>query len=244
LVGRYYDPSTGQFLSIDPLVDETGQPYAYTGDDPVNGVDPLGLIGQGNTQLAKQVEAEDAAGDVGANKPIIDIAGDVAGDLAGVAENPINFLGEAANFVIQTTPQGQVADAFSRATGLTVGGCVGGGAGAGLGASANLCYVVTPSGQSGFTVSAGIGGRSPGGGFLVGPLISNAQNVHDLTGPFAYGEGSVGPDLFSGGGQGAIGQNPCGRTIWTGEFGWAPGGPLPFSFGGGIENTRTFGDLG
>jgi hypothetical protein len=23
--------------------DETGQPYAYTGDDPVNGVDPLGL---------------------------------------------------------------------------------------------------------------------------------------------------------------------------------------------------------
>jgi hypothetical protein len=25
------------------MVDETGQPYAYTGDDPVNGVDPLGL---------------------------------------------------------------------------------------------------------------------------------------------------------------------------------------------------------
>jgi hypothetical protein len=24
---------------------ETGQPYAYTGDDPVNGVDPLGLLG-------------------------------------------------------------------------------------------------------------------------------------------------------------------------------------------------------
>ena len=28
---------------MDPLVDETGQPYAYTGDDPVNGTDPLGL---------------------------------------------------------------------------------------------------------------------------------------------------------------------------------------------------------
>ena len=25
------------------MVEETGQPYAYTGDDPVNGVDPLGL---------------------------------------------------------------------------------------------------------------------------------------------------------------------------------------------------------
>ncbi len=34
---------TGQFLSVDPLVDETGQPYAYTGDDPVDGVDPMGL---------------------------------------------------------------------------------------------------------------------------------------------------------------------------------------------------------
>jgi hypothetical protein len=30
-------------VSVDPLVDVTGLPYAYTGDDPVNGVDPLGL---------------------------------------------------------------------------------------------------------------------------------------------------------------------------------------------------------
>jgi RHS repeat-associated protein len=44
LIGRYYDPTTGQFLSVDPLVDETGQPYAYTGDDPVNMVDSLGTI--------------------------------------------------------------------------------------------------------------------------------------------------------------------------------------------------------
>jgi hypothetical protein len=43
LVGRYYDPATGQFLNVDPDVAQTGQPYAYTGDDPVNGVDPLGL---------------------------------------------------------------------------------------------------------------------------------------------------------------------------------------------------------
>ncbi len=34
LVGRYYDPATDQFLSVDPDVAETGQPYAYTGDDP------------------------------------------------------------------------------------------------------------------------------------------------------------------------------------------------------------------
>jgi uncharacterized protein RhaS with RHS repeats len=42
-INRYYDPATGQFLSVDPDVAQTDQPYAYTGDDPVNGVDPLGL---------------------------------------------------------------------------------------------------------------------------------------------------------------------------------------------------------
>ena len=43
LVHRYYDPSTGQFLSVDPLVDQTGTPYAYTGGDPVNLEDPGGM---------------------------------------------------------------------------------------------------------------------------------------------------------------------------------------------------------
>jgi len=43
LVHRYYDPTTDQFLSIDPRVTSTGQPYAFTGDDPLNATDPLGL---------------------------------------------------------------------------------------------------------------------------------------------------------------------------------------------------------
>ena len=43
LIGRYYDPGTGQFPSVDPLVDETGQPYGYTGGDPLNGSDPSGM---------------------------------------------------------------------------------------------------------------------------------------------------------------------------------------------------------
>jgi hypothetical protein len=44
LVDRYYDPATDQFLSVDPLVAETGQPYAFTGDDPVNATDSLGNV--------------------------------------------------------------------------------------------------------------------------------------------------------------------------------------------------------
>jgi len=45
LINRYYDPATDQFLSVDPLVERTGEPYAFTGDDPLNATDPLGLKG-------------------------------------------------------------------------------------------------------------------------------------------------------------------------------------------------------
>jgi RHS repeat-associated protein len=43
LINRYYDPATDQFLSIDPDVAETNQPYVFTNDDPLNATDPLGL---------------------------------------------------------------------------------------------------------------------------------------------------------------------------------------------------------
>jgi RHS repeat-associated protein len=45
LRARIYDPTTGQFLSRDPAVAMTRQPYGYVGGDPVNGVDPSGLWG-------------------------------------------------------------------------------------------------------------------------------------------------------------------------------------------------------
>lgn len=42
LRARYYDPATEQFLTVDPLVDVTGQPYVCVGGSPLNGVDPNG----------------------------------------------------------------------------------------------------------------------------------------------------------------------------------------------------------
>ncbi len=42
-INRYYDPAAGQFLSVDPAVSITSQPYSYTGGNPVNEADPLGL---------------------------------------------------------------------------------------------------------------------------------------------------------------------------------------------------------
>ncbi len=43
LRNRTYDPSTAQFLSVDPLAMRTRAPYTYAGDNPLNVGDPRGL---------------------------------------------------------------------------------------------------------------------------------------------------------------------------------------------------------
>ena len=43
-MNRYYDPVTGEFVTIDPDVAKTGVSYAYAGEDPTNETDPAGLI--------------------------------------------------------------------------------------------------------------------------------------------------------------------------------------------------------
>jgi RHS repeat-associated protein len=42
LYSRYYNPATGQFLSADPALADTGQPYQYAAADPVDNADPSG----------------------------------------------------------------------------------------------------------------------------------------------------------------------------------------------------------
>lgn len=43
LRARYYDPTTSNFLTLDPLVAATGDPYSYTSGDPIDGSDASGL---------------------------------------------------------------------------------------------------------------------------------------------------------------------------------------------------------
>jgi RHS repeat-associated protein len=62
LINRYYDPATDQFLSIDPDVASTNQPYIFTNDDPLNAEDPLGLKkceGPGAPTEAQLIGCED-----------------------------------------------------------------------------------------------------------------------------------------------------------------------------------------
>ena len=43
LIDRYYDPATGQFVSLDPLVEQTNTPYGYAWYNATNETDPTGL---------------------------------------------------------------------------------------------------------------------------------------------------------------------------------------------------------
>jgi RHS repeat-associated protein len=42
VLARYYDPAAGQFLSEDPALSQTLQPYAYANGNPVSNTDPTG----------------------------------------------------------------------------------------------------------------------------------------------------------------------------------------------------------
>ncbi|HTU78935.1 MAG TPA: phage tail tip lysozyme [Solirubrobacteraceae bacterium] len=44
LRARYYDPTTAQFLTPDPMEETTGEPYTYGGGDPVSNSDPSGQM--------------------------------------------------------------------------------------------------------------------------------------------------------------------------------------------------------
>jgi RHS repeat-associated protein len=61
LRARYYDPQTCQFLSVDPFVGMTGEPYAYTAGDPLNLTDPAGLLGWGDVTGFVQQHAQTIA---------------------------------------------------------------------------------------------------------------------------------------------------------------------------------------
>ena len=43
LINRYYDPAAGQFLSVDPEVGQTQDPYGYAAGNPVGNTDPSGM---------------------------------------------------------------------------------------------------------------------------------------------------------------------------------------------------------
>jgi len=114
VVHRYYDQATEQFLSVDPLVNETGTPYSYTGGDPVNAVDPNGLgwcpLGHVNSNPNSGCRGS------GALQEVSSVAGYVqlGADAAAAAAAPIPILGEVVTPVAAGVSE--VAGAVSTVT--------------------------------------------------------------------------------------------------------------------------------
>jgi RHS repeat-associated protein len=125
LRARYYDPATAQFLSRDPAVMTTREPYAYTRDNPLNAADPTGLYFVG---VEGGASAELGIG-VGAG-------GSCTGDLdigfSGVVPTGSNALTGTCAGAGLGEPQPKGADPF------VLGGGFGGGGGVTISTASNL----------------------------------------------------------------------------------------------------------
>ena len=154
LVGRYYDPGTGQFLSVDPDVAETGQPYAYTGDDPVNAVDPLGTMvneGPGEQIAGNSAACAAAASSLDFKDQVDGILDDEAAYNAVSHGSALPFLekaGLALGMLVPGFDDGPDEDLLSAA------GSAGGGAAADEGTSA-LSFVPGDLFETSISSSAG-----------------------------------------------------------------------------------------
>ncbi len=109
LRAREYDPKTGEFLSVDPLVSVTRTPYAYAGGDPLNRMDPSGLlslgdivggIGEGLEAVGNGlIDAGEAVASAGKYvAPVVDI---VAGAACVVFSDGVCAYAIAGNFIFQ-----------------------------------------------------------------------------------------------------------------------------------------------
>jgi RHS repeat-associated protein len=94
---RWYDPTSGQFLTPDPLYPVTSQRYSYSSDDPVNFVDPTGQFPDPASPDPEDpvIPGENLKGEVG--------AGDQGGNMQGAGAAPAhNFSGSTAKTIIET----------------------------------------------------------------------------------------------------------------------------------------------
>ena len=111
VVGRYYDPATGQFLSVDPKLNQSNEPYEYADGDPVSLTDPDGTIWRywisaGEAEAwGAALEATGKATKIIADNPEVDdVVSLLAAEVSRVAYSVATGLCECASRVQSNYP--------------------------------------------------------------------------------------------------------------------------------------------
>jgi RHS repeat-associated protein len=111
LIGRYYDPATGQFLSVDPKLNQSNEPYEYADGDPVSLTDPDGTIWRywisaGEAEAwGAALEATGKATKIIADNPEVDdVVSLLAAEVSRVAYSVATGLCECASRVQSNYP--------------------------------------------------------------------------------------------------------------------------------------------
>jgi uncharacterized protein RhaS with RHS repeats len=217
-VARYYDPSTGQFLSIDPDVAQTLSPFNYAGDNPVNEIDPMGLA---NVSNYTETECE-----LSGNRWVPKGSAPGVGDCVPVSQTPL--LAQAWN----STGGNVVHWAATH----TIGGCTNAETAGGTWFGGTVCLALV-GGHPAIIVTLAGGGGSPSASGSVGFLVSNATTPQELTKWFATAGASVSPGVVSVGDEFSIGKDNCGQTIWENQVTVGTPSDIPFEFHGGGSYT-------
>jgi RHS repeat-associated protein len=114
LRARYYDPSTGQFITPDPALGASGARYAYAGDSPVNAADPTGLCLLGHDPNGR-CRGSNPANDL----HFVGTTATVTGIVAGVVIISVGTGGVADEVALGATVVGGVATAGGAAIDCT-----------------------------------------------------------------------------------------------------------------------------
>ena len=253
-VHRYYDPTTDQFLTVDPVLAKTGQPYAFAGNNPLNASDPLGLFCWGwcsFSNIATNVSnwTSDAvgwtmsgiSGIVSAIGAAVSAAAAVTSYLEAMAKQAVidEYLGAmAAAHEAAHVASNAVTEVSSHYTGLLqiAGGVASAAALAtGVGALADVAIIGSIETTSAFSVGAGLGAAASDiPGCVKGSGRACAGMVLGLAGG---GIGFAGNLMEAG--NGAIAASgaeiPIGRAIASGLL-----NSTGFGLGAGAATWDTF----
>jgi len=98
LRARTYNPPVGQFLTRDPLEQQTGQAYAYAGGDPVNNADPSGQdffpqdnLSRGTDSFYDPLDSADQVPNSGLENITLGLTQDFVTRSAGYAVGPVTI---------------------------------------------------------------------------------------------------------------------------------------------------------